>query len=91
MLVARRGQFPVARRLLAEAEALITPASSASTRAEVLIAKAEVDRLAGALDHTAASLRAALRIYEDRRATQLAAQIRATLATIAVNAGRSQA
>jgi tetratricopeptide (TPR) repeat protein len=91
MLLARRGRFPAARRLLAEAEALITPASSASTRAEVLIAKAEVDRLAGALDHAAASLRAALRIYEDRRATQLAAQIRAALATIAVHIGRSPA
>jgi tetratricopeptide (TPR) repeat protein len=91
MLFARRGQFPEARRLLAQAEGLITPASSASTRAEVLIAKAEVDRLAGALDHAAASLRAALRIYEDRRATQLAAQIRGALATIAVHAGRSPA
>src|SRR5215831_11299180 len=91
MLLARRGQFPAARRLLAEAEALITPASSAVTRAEVLIAKAEVDRLAGAPDHAAASLRAALRIYEDRRATQLAAQIRAALATIGVHAGRGPA
>jgi predicted ATPase/DNA-binding SARP family transcriptional activator len=91
MLLARRGQFPAARRLLAEAEALITPASSALTRAEVLKAKAEVDRLAGAPDQAAASLRAALRIYEDRRATQLGAQIRAALATIAVHAGRSPA
>ena len=91
MLLARRGQFPAARRLLAEAEALITPASSALTRAEVLRAKAEVDRLAEAPDQAAASLRAALRIYEDRRATQLAAQIRAALATIAIQAGRSTA
>ena len=91
MLLARRGQFPADRRLLAEAEGRITPASSALTRAGVLIAKAEVDRLAGAPDHAAASLRAALRIYEDRRATQLAAQIRAALATIAVHAGRSPA
>jgi predicted ATPase/DNA-binding SARP family transcriptional activator len=91
MLLARRGQFPAARRLVADAEALLTPASSALTRAEVLIAKAEVDRLAGAPDQAAASLHAALRIYEDRRATQLAAQIRAALATIAVHAGRSTA
>jgi tetratricopeptide (TPR) repeat protein len=90
MLLARRGQFPAARRLLAEVEALITPASSALTQAEVLIAEAEVDRLAGAPDQAAASLRAALRIYEDRRATQLAAQIRAALATIA-HIGRSPA
>jgi tetratricopeptide (TPR) repeat protein len=91
MLLARRGQLPAARRLLAEAEALITPTSSALTQAEVLIAEAEVDRLAGAPDQAAASLRAALRIYEDRRATQLAAQIRAALATIAVHVGRSPA
>ena len=89
MLLARRGRFPAARRLLAKAEALITPASSALTRAEVLMAKAEVDRHAGAQDQAAASLRAALRIYEDRRATQLAAQIRAALAAIAIHAGRS--
>jgi predicted ATPase/DNA-binding SARP family transcriptional activator len=91
MLLARRGQSPAARRLLAEAEALITPASSALTRAEVLIAKAEVDRLAGALDHAAPSLHAALSIYEDRRATQLAAQIRADLAGLDDHPGRSRA
>jgi tetratricopeptide (TPR) repeat protein len=84
MLLARRGQFGAARKLLAEAEALITPAASALTRAEVLEAKAEVERLAEAPDQAAASLHAALRIYQDRRATQLAAQIRAALATIAV-------
>jgi hypothetical protein len=91
MLLARRSQFPAARRLVGEAEALITPASSAVTRAEVLAAKAEVDRLAGAPDQAAASLRAALRIYEDRRATQLAAQIRAALNGLAFPADRSPA
>jgi predicted ATPase/DNA-binding SARP family transcriptional activator len=91
MLLARRGQFAAARRLLAEAKARITPASSPLTQAEVLIAEAEVDRLAGAPDRAAASLHAALRSYEDRRATQLAAQISATLATIAVHTGRSPA
>ena len=57
----------------------------------MLIAKAEVDRLAGAMDHAAASLRAALRIYEDQRATQLAAQTRAALAALAVHLGPSPA
>jgi len=90
-LLARRGQFPAAGRLLAEAEALITPASSALSKAEVLMAKAEVDRLAGAPGPAAASLHAALRIYEDRRAPQLAAQVKAALATIAVHADRSTA
>ena len=90
-LLARRGQFPAARRLMAEAGALITPASSALTRAEVLVAKAEVDQLAGAPDQAAASLRGALLIYEDRRARQLAAQIRAALAGLAFAAGRGPA
>jgi len=50
-----------------------------------------VDRLADAPDQAAAGLRAALRIYEDGGATQLAAQIRAALATIAIPIGRSPA
>ncbi len=90
-LLARRGQFAAARRLIAEAEALITPATSVLTRAWVLEAKAEVGRLAGAPDQAAASLRAALRIYDDRRATRLAAQIRAALAAVAAQPGRSPA
>jgi predicted ATPase/DNA-binding SARP family transcriptional activator len=90
-ILARNGQFPAARRLVAEAEALITPASSAVVQTEVLQAKAEVDRLAGAQDQAAASLRAALRIYENRRATQLAAQIGFTLASLAADTGISQA
>jgi tetratricopeptide (TPR) repeat protein len=89
MLLAQRGHFTAARGLLAQAEALITAASSASTRADVLLAKAEVNRLAGAPNLAAANQREALRIYEDVRATQLAAQIRASLATIAAQAGRT--
>jgi hypothetical protein len=49
----------------------------------VLVAKAEVNRLAGAPDQAAASLRNALRIYEDRRATQLASQIKTALTGLA--------
>jgi len=90
-LLAQRGRFPEASRLIAEAEALITPASSALYRADMLVSKAEVDRLAGASGEAAASLRAALRIYEDRRATQLAAQVRASLAGLASPAGRGPA
>ena len=90
-LLARRGQFPAARGLVAKAEALVSPTNSVLTRAEVLEAKAEVNRLAGAPDQAAASLRAALRIYEDRRATQLAAPIRAALADLAAQHRRSRA
>jgi len=90
MLLARSRQFSAAMRLVAEAEAL-TSARSANFRAEVMVAKAEVNRLAGARDEAAASLRAALRIYEDRRATQLASQIRAALATLAIPADCSPA
>jgi hypothetical protein len=75
--------------LLVEAEALITPASSAVVQTEVFEAKAEVSRLAGALDQAAASLRAALQIYEDRRATLLAAKVRAALAGLTGQPSRS--
>jgi predicted ATPase/DNA-binding SARP family transcriptional activator len=90
-MLARRGQFPAAMELLAEAEALITAASSAVVQTEVLEAKAEVSRLAGAFDQAAVSLRAALQIYEDRRATLLAARVRATLAGVTARPGRSLA
>ena len=76
---------------LDEAEALIKPTSSASSQADVLVAKAEVNRLAEASDEAAASLRGALRIYEDRRATQLATQARAALASLAFPIGRGPA
>src|SRR5262249_20446493 len=79
-MLARRGQFPAAMELLAEAEALVTSVSSAVVQTEVLEAKAEVSRLAGALDQAAASLGAALQIYEGRRATFLAARVRTALA-----------
>ncbi len=81
-LLARRGQFPAARRLAAQAEALISPTSWAVLQAETLMAKAEVNRLAGSRDQAEASLRAALRIYEDRHATPLADQAKTALASL---------
>jgi ATP/maltotriose-dependent transcriptional regulator MalT len=86
-LLARRGQFPAARQLVAEAEALLSPASSALGQATMLVAKAEVNRLTGDLNQAAASLRAALRIYEDRRATALAGQVRTALASLTAQPG----
>ena len=82
-LLARRGQFAAARQLVDEAEALRDARSPPVAQAEVLEARAEVERLAGAPDQAAASLRAALRIYEDRRATALAERVRAALASLA--------
>ena len=55
------------------------------------MAKAEVDRLAGSPDQAAASLRAALRIYEDRHAAPLAEQARAALASLAAHPGNAPA
>ena len=46
------------------------------------MAKAEVAKLAGAPAEAAASLRTALRIYEDRHAVALADQTRAALASL---------
>jgi tetratricopeptide (TPR) repeat protein len=81
-VLARSGQFPAARALLDEAAALVSPNSWASLQAEILLARAEVDRLAGAPERAAASLRAALRIYQDRHATPLADQAAGALASL---------
>ena len=86
-LLARRGQFPAARQLMAEAEALLSPASPALEQADMLEAKAEVNRLTGDLDQAADGLRAALRIYEDRRATALAGHVRAALTSLTAEPG----
>ena len=87
-LFAQRGDFAEANRFVTEAETLIKPTSWAKDQAELLETKAEVSRLAGAADQAAESLRAALRIYEDRRATQLADRIKAALAGLASSAAR---
>jgi class 3 adenylate cyclase/tetratricopeptide (TPR) repeat protein len=81
-LLARRGQFPAAQRLADEAEALLSSTSWETLKAGVLMAKAEVSQLAGARGQAEAFLRAALRIYEDRRAEPLADQARRTLASV---------
>jgi tetratricopeptide (TPR) repeat protein len=81
-LLARSGQFPAARTLLDEAAALVSPTSWAALQAEILTAKAEVNRLAGEREQAEASLRAALRIYQDRHTTPLAAQATAALASL---------
>jgi predicted ATPase/DNA-binding SARP family transcriptional activator len=86
-LLARRGQFRAARQLVDEAQAQLTPASAPLMQADVLETRAEVDRLAGAARQAEHSLRAALRIYEDRRATALAERTRAALASLAGQPG----
>ena len=53
-----------------------------STQADVLRTRAEVERLAGAPGQAAVSLRAALDIYQQQRATALAEQVRAALASL---------
>jgi hypothetical protein len=68
--------------LLEEATALLTATSWAELQAKILMARAEVDRLAGAPEQAQASLRAALRIYTDRHATPLAGQAAAALASL---------
>jgi predicted ATPase/DNA-binding SARP family transcriptional activator len=81
-VLAQRGQFTTARQLVGEAEALIAPTNWAITQAEVQVAKAEVSKLAGAPAEAAASLRKALRIYQDRHAVALADQTRAAVASL---------
>jgi len=84
-LLARRGQFAAARQLAGQAEALVSPTSYAALLADVLVAKAEVNRLAGARDQAEASLHQALGIYQDRRAAPLAERTRAALASLAAH------
>jgi tetratricopeptide (TPR) repeat protein len=81
-VLARSGQFLAARILLDEAAALISPTSWAALQAQILMAKAEVNRLAGAPEQAEASLRAALRIYQDQHAPRLADQTTAALASL---------
>ena len=82
-VLARRGQYRAAAQLAEEAVALVPAASDPSELAELLVAQAEVLRLAGALDQAEASLRRALQLYENRRITPLAGQTRALLASLA--------
>jgi predicted ATPase len=81
-VLAQRGQITAARQLVGEAEALIAPTSWTELRAAVLVAKAEVSKLAGAPAEAAASLRKALRIYDERCALALADRTRAALASL---------
>jgi predicted ATPase/DNA-binding SARP family transcriptional activator len=73
-VLAQCGQFTSARQLVREAEALIAPTTWAEGQADILVARAEVAKLAGEPAEAAASLRKALRIYQDRRAVALADQ-----------------
>jgi predicted ATPase len=82
-LLARRGQFAAGRRLADEGEALVSLTASPLDQAMVHRARAEVEWLAGAPGQAATRLRAALEIYEDRRATALAEQARTALAGLA--------
>ena len=84
-LLARRGQFAAARQLVGQAEAFM--ASARELQADALEARAEVERLAGAPDQAAASLRAALHIYEVMGSATLARRVRAALASLAAQPG----
>jgi predicted ATPase len=90
-LLARRGEFAAARQLVGQAEALLSPTSLPHLQANTLKTRAEVERLAGAPDQAAASLRAALRIYEDLHSATMARRTRAALASLAGQPGREPA
>ena len=90
-LLARRGQFAAARQLVGRVGALLSPTSPPYLQAEVLTTRAEVERLVGAPDQAAASLRAALQIFEDLRAATSASRARAALASLAAQPGRDPA
>jgi tetratricopeptide (TPR) repeat protein len=82
-LLAQRGQFPAADRLLGEVEAALPPGTWPLLEAPTLEAKAEIARLAGADPHQAGHhLRAALRIYDSIRTVALAEQAKAAIARL---------
>jgi hypothetical protein len=62
--------------------ALVPAAIDMSERAEFLMAKAEVSRLAGALDEAEDSLHSALQFYAEREWVPLAEQARAQFASL---------
>jgi len=74
-----------------EVVALVPEASHPALLAETLMAKAEVNGFAGARHQAADSLRAALRIYEDRHAIPLAEQARTALASLTAQPGTKPA
>ena len=84
-VLARRGYFAAARQLASEAEALFAPTPFLISQAGVLEVKAEVAKLAGEPEEAAGYLRAALHIYEERRASALADRTRAALASLSAN------
>jgi len=82
-LLARRGESGAAVWRADEALAQIPATSFDPLLGEVLTAKAEVLRLAGAPGDAETSLRRALQLFEDRRMTPLAERVRALLASLA--------
>jgi predicted ATPase/DNA-binding SARP family transcriptional activator len=86
-LLARRGQFAAARQLIGEAEAHPSWTTGPIGQTDALKARAEVERLAGAPDKAAASLRAALRIFEDMGSATQVRRTRAALASLATQPG----
>jgi tetratricopeptide (TPR) repeat protein len=81
-LLARRGQFRAAARLVQEAVALVPATCDAPERAEFLVAQAEVARLAGAVGQAEDSLRQALQFYQNRRMVALAERTHSLLASL---------
>ena len=85
-LLARGGASTAAARLLDEAEAIVSETAFTAVFGDVLLAKAEIRHLAGALDDAAETLRSALGLYEERKAVPLVDQVRAVLARIGKDA-----
>src|SRR5216683_2718344 len=80
--LARLGQLHAAALLCDEAVARARPTSKSALLAEMMLARAEVSRLAGAAAESASSLQQALQIYQQRGAVPLADRVRAMLADI---------
>ncbi|HEY7003318.1 MAG TPA: adenylate/guanylate cyclase domain-containing protein [Gaiellaceae bacterium] len=76
---ARRGELEAAERLSAEALRLIEPTDSLTQRAQTLVSRAEVLRLAGKPDEAVAALEEAARLYEAKGVVPAVQETRALL------------
>jgi len=88
-VLARLGQPSAASQLASEALALVSATSFRFMLADVLSARADIAGLAGELNEAEASLRAALRIYEEGMVVTLAERARAALARLTAQTSRS--
>jgi tetratricopeptide (TPR) repeat protein len=85
-ILARRGDFADADRLAREALAIMEPTDYLDTKAETLLAFAEVVEAAGQVDEAADALEQALALFEQKGNLVMAGRTRGRLAALRADA-----